>query len=181
VISLIALAAVDCRRGVAVGQELVDPRLEYNVKAASIYALGRYVTWPNSAFSKPDDPFVIGVFASNPFGDVLQQIAEKKTLNDRKIEVRMINSPQEALKCHVLFVPRTAASERVTELLKVAGNHPVLLVGESEGFAERGGIVNFYVSGSNVRFEINAEQGAKAGLSLNAKLLSLGTRPGERR
>jgi hypothetical protein len=181
VIGLVAMATVNCCRGTASGQEVVDPRLEYNVKAASIYALGRYVTWPDSAFNGPDDPFVIGVFVSNPFGDVLQQIAEKKTLNDRKIQVRLFDSPKDGLECHVVFVPRTAPRERVAELVKVADGQPVLLVGESEGFAERGGIVNFYLSGNNVRFELNAEQGAKAGLSLNAKLLSLGTKAGERR
>src|SRR5450432_1916809 len=55
-------------------QEAIDPRKEYNVKAVSLYAFGRYVTWPETAFQTADSPFVIGVLGDNPFGDALEQI-----------------------------------------------------------------------------------------------------------
>jgi YfiR/HmsC-like len=175
--ALICLSALlCCDRARAQGQEVVDPRKEYNVKAVTLYAFGRYVTWPASAFEKPDSPFVIGVLGSNPFGDTLDQIAAKKTVANRSIVVRQLTSPGEASKCHILFVTAAVPPETEAKLFQAVAGKPVLLVGESAGFAERGGIVNFYASGTNVRFELNPDKANEAHLSFAAKLLSLGTK-----
>ena len=160
----------------AVAQEAIDPRLEYNVKAVSLYAFGRYVSWPENAFARTDSPFVIGIFGGNPFGDALDRIAAKKTLNGRPIAVRQISSAAESDGCHIVFVTRTVTKETEIELFAVAAGKPILLVGESPGFAQRGGIINFYYSGSNVRFELNPDKSVENRLNLNAKLLTLGTK-----
>ncbi len=157
-------------------QEAIDPRLEYNVKAVSLYAFGRYVTWPDSAFSNANSPFVIGTYGGNPFGDALERIAKQKTINGRAIEFRQISRPADCTACHILFVPRSVSPETESQLFEQAAGKPVLLVGESPGFATRGGIINFYHSGSNVRFELNPDKSLENQLSLNAKLLTLGTR-----
>ena len=157
-------------------QEAIDPRLEYNVKAVSLYAFGRYVTWPDAAYSSANSPFVIGTFGGNPFGDALDRIAKQKTVNGRPIEIRQISRPEDCTQCHILFVTRSVSSETEAQLFERAAGKPVLLVGETPGFATRGGVINFYHSGSNVRFELNPDAGLENKLSLNAKLLTLGTR-----
>ena len=162
----------------AVAQDLVLQQREYNVKAVSLYAFGRYVTWPESVFPTPTSPFVIGVLGGNPFGDALNRIAAKKTLNGRPIEVRQLVAPDEGAQCHIVFVTRTVAPELEAKLIQQASGKPVLLVGESPGFAQRGGIINFYQSGANVRFELNPDRGVECQLSLDAKLLTLGTKAG---
>ena len=168
--------------GVAVkAQDVIDERLEYNVKAVSLYAFGRYVTWPETAFDGPDSPFVIGMLGGNPFGDALDRIAAKKTINGRTIVVRQVTSPAESGGCHILFVTRTVTTEIETQLFEAVAGRPVLLVGESPGFTERGGIINFYQSGNNVRFELNPDRSIESRLSLNAKLLTLGTKASTRR
>lgn len=164
-----------CRAAVN-AQDMIDERLEYNVKAVSLYAFGRYVTWPAEAFVNADSPFVIGLLSDNPFGDALDRIAAKKTLDGRTIVVRSITDPAECGRCHIVFVPRTTPSETEAELFRQAAGKPVLLVGESPGFANRGGIINFYQSGSNIRFELNPDKSVESRLGLNAKLLTLGTK-----
>jgi hypothetical protein len=166
---------------VARGQEVIDERREYNVKAVSLYAFGRYVSWPDSAFPSAESPFVIGVLGGNPFGDALERIASKKTLNGRPIKVRPLTDVHEAAQCHMVFVTRRVNTEIQNELFAHVAGKPVLLVGETPGFAERGGIINFYQSGTNVRFELNPEKGTESQLSLNAKLLSLGTKASSRK
>jgi len=158
------------------GQEVVDTRREYNVKAATLYAFGRYVTWPDSAFQGAADPFVIGVLGSNPFGDALDTIAAKKTIDGRPILVRQLASQSEYADCHIVFVTHAVPPEMEASLFRLVAGQPLLLVGEMKGFAERGGIVNFYLSGGHVRFELNANKAVEANLGLNAKLLSLGTK-----
>ena len=158
------------------GQDVVDTRKEYNVKAVTLYAFGRYVTWPAGAFAKPDSPFVIGLYGSNPFGDALDQIAAKKTLAGRPIVIRQFTSPAECTDCHILFVAASVSQESETKLFEQLAGKSILVVGESTGFAERGGIVNFYQSGPNIRFELNPDKASQAQLSFDAKLLSLGTK-----
>jgi hypothetical protein len=61
----------------------------------------------------------------------------------------------------------------------------VLTVGEIEGFARRGGTINFYLEDDKVRFEINPESTRERGLRMSSQLLALGrivaTEPGIRR
>jgi hypothetical protein len=176
---LVALVAFNTHAARA--QDVIDERREYNVKAVSLYAFGRYVSWPESAFHHAESPFVIGVLGGNPFGDALERIASKKTLNGRPIVVRPLSAVHQATDCHIVFVTRRVSADLQDELFVHVAGKPVLLVGETPGFAERGGIINFYQSGSNVRFELNPEKGVESQLSLNAKLLSLGTRASSRK
>jgi hypothetical protein len=58
----------------------------------------------------------------------------------------------------------------------------VLTVGDTEGFAERGGIINLVKDGNRLSFEINPEAAQRAGLVMSSKLLFLGkiVKPGVR-
>lgn len=119
---------------------------------------------------------MIGTLGGNPFGDALQQIAQKKKLNGRTIVVRQIATAEESGSCHIVFVTRSVSDEEEKALFEFATGKPVLLVGETPGFASRGGVINFYHSGGNVKFELNPDKSLENKLSLNAKLLTLGTR-----
>jgi hypothetical protein len=48
-----------------------------------------------------------------------------------------------------------------------------LTVGESEGFAALGGIINLTVEGNTVHFEVNQLAAERAGLKISSKLLSM--------
>ncbi len=52
-------------------------------------------------------------------------------------------------------------------------NRPILLVGEQQGFARRGGMVSFFIPDKTVRFHINVAVTKSHGLSIGGKLLSL--------
>ena len=110
-----------------------------------------------------------------------ERIAAKKTLNGHSIVVRQIDRSGRVDRVpHGVRDPFRCAASQKRSLFQQAPGKPVLLVGESPGFAERGGIINFYQSGSNVRFELNPDHGVESRLSLNAKLLSLGTKASTR-
>jgi len=48
-----------------------------------------------------------------------------------------------------------------------------LTVGEAEGFAVLGGIINLTVEGNKVHFEVNRLAADRAGLRISSRLLSL--------
>jgi len=156
-------------------QDVIDRHREYNVKAVSLYAIGRYVKWPDGVFSQEQSPFVIGIFGTNPFGNTLERIAQKKTIQGRTIVVRAYATLEDYMPCQILFVTRATLPSTEAQLLEKMQGQLVLLVGEATGFATRGGAINFFVDGNNVRFELNTDQALESHLVFNAKMHNLGT------
>jgi hypothetical protein len=64
--------------------------------------------------------------------------------------------------------------EQQRQIAKSAAGKPLLLVGETQKFADLGGNVNFFLDGARVRFEINVEAIRREKMQINAKLLILG-------
>jgi len=146
---------------------------EYTIKAAYLYNFGRYVTWPKECFATAQSPFVIGVLGVDPFGDALDSIAAGKRVGGRRIVVRRFASLGEWEFCHVLFVPRSTDPQQQLDTIARLRSAHVLLVGETPGFARRGGSINFFVEQNKTRFEINQEAAEREQLKISAKLLSL--------
>ncbi len=146
---------------------------EYAIKAAFLYHFLTYVEWPPDTFDDPQQPFVIGVFKTDPFGDVLDKIAQSKTAAGRPIEVRRLNSMDDLTSCHILFIPKSVpVSTQDAVLAAIRGSH-VLSVGESDDFVDRGGVAQFFLEGNKVRFAFNADVVQDSSLKISSKLLSL--------
>ena len=54
---------------------------EYEAKAGFLYHFGEFVSWPATAIDGHDHPFIIGVLGADPFGSVLDELLEGKTLH----------------------------------------------------------------------------------------------------
>lgn len=146
---------------------------EYQVKAAYLYNFAKFVEWPAESFSSASAPFEICVFGQDPFGEELQNLTRGKQVNGRRFEIRGgVTAPAQASSCHILFVS-TSATRRFLAVAQELQGRSVLIVGESEGFAERGGMINFVLEGDRVLFEVNQKAAQQAGLKISAKLLSV--------
>ena len=55
----------------------------------------------------------------------------------------------------------------------------MLLVGEQDGFATQGGLINFYLEQNRVRFEINPGEARRREVRISSKLLGLARIVGE--
>jgi hypothetical protein len=177
VIALLAMAWPRCDdRSSARAQqaESVDPQKERMVKAVFLYGFGRYVEWPEAAFPTPKSPFVMGVLGDDPIAETLDAIAKKKTIQGRKIVVERFAS-LDAFKepCQILFVSGSPSNEQQAAIIAKLAGKPVFVVGETPGFAGRGGTANFSTEGEHVVFEINVDAARRSQLQVNSKLLSL--------
>jgi len=152
--------------------------LEYEVKAAFLYNFAKFVEWPSTAFATPDAPLVFCIVGPNPFDGRLERVVSDRTANGRRIEVRDAVSVNETGGCHLVFVPESEENA-VARLVHVAASVPgvpVLTVGETEGFAEAGGMIQLVVDEGRVRFDINAAAAEQEGLKLSSQLLKLARR-----
>jgi hypothetical protein len=146
---------------------------EYAIKAAYLYQFGHYIQWPTDSFADEQSPFVIGVLGDDPFGGALDEIARDKKINDRRIVIKRFSSPANYSPCHLLFVVSSADVTEKLGAIRKAQRFPVLLVGESPGFAEHGGTINLFIEQNKVRFEVNMEVAKQQQLKISSKLLSL--------
>jgi hypothetical protein len=152
----------------------VPPPTEYEVKAAFLYNFTRFVQWPANARPDPGAPFVIAILGHDPFGVVLDETVAGKTVGGRPIEVRRVPGVEGARDAHIVFV---CPSERtnMAAILKALGRPGLLTVGDTDGFAMRGGAINLTVQANRVRFEINVAVAEQAGLKVSSQLLKLAT------
>jgi hypothetical protein len=145
---------------------------EYQVKAAFLFNFAKFVEWPPSSFSAASAPLRICVFGRDPFGRELRDITNEKTVNGRKLEVNQVVDLQLARTCHILFI---ASSEKaqLKRILESLRGTDVLTVGDTKGFAELGGMINFVLENDQVQFEVNHKAAEQAGLKISSKLLSV--------
>ncbi|MGH7971944.1 MAG: YfiR family protein, partial [Limisphaerales bacterium] len=61
---------------------------EYQIKAVLLFNLTRFVDWPDSAFTAPDAPLVIGIVGRDPFGEALDEAVRGEEVNGHKIIIQ---------------------------------------------------------------------------------------------
>lgn len=148
---------------------------EYQLKAAQIYGIAKFVEWPESAFAGPNSPVVFAVLGKDPFGPDLEAILKNKTLNRRKIIFKRFSRIKDLASCHILFISISEENRLADILETIEGNH-TLTVGDMPRFPERGGILYFTKEALNVGFEINRSAATRASLKMRAQLLKLANR-----
>jgi hypothetical protein len=156
------------------GQEDTQPT-EYQIKAAFIFNFAKFVEWPAAAFPKASSPMVVGVLGENPFRDALEKTIKNKTVDEHPVIIMQFRSAMDATNCHLLFIS-SSEKARLPQILKQLNGRSLLTVGEMPGFTEAGGMINFVLEGSKIRFQINNDAANNAGLKISAKLLGLGLR-----
>lgn len=145
---------------------------EYQIKAAFIFNFAKFIEWPAATFADDKSPLCIGVLGNNPFGADLERFLRDKTINDHPLTVRECRTVEEGKKCQILFVSASEA-KRLPEIFKALQGAKVLTVGETDGFIESGGMVNFVSEAKKIRFQINDVAAKSAGLKISSKLLTL--------
>ena len=159
----------------SIGYGQVTQPSEYQLKGAFLYHFAQLVTWPADAFADAGSPMVIAVLGENPFGKQLEESMQGKNINGHPLMVKEVQSLAEVTNgCHVLFVSNSE-KKRLTEILAAVNGKSVLTVGETDQFIETGGIINFTMEGTKIRFQINGTAAKAAGLKISSKLLSLAT------
>lgn len=149
-----------------------DSAGEYELKAAMLFNLTRFVEWPAAAYADAQAPTVLCILGRDPFGDSLTSIAASQGGGGRTVQIRRIFNGKEVRGCHVVYI---SSSERknIAQILTTLKGTSVLTVGEMAQFAARGGMIQFSLEEKQVRFEVNLEAAADSNLKISSRLLVL--------
>ena len=155
----------------AAAQDPYGPSLEYQIKATFLYNFAKFVEWPDDKLSA-DSPILVGIYGKDPFGATLDHALRGKTVNGRVLEVRRLDGLEHVKQYHILFIS-SAEKKHLGRILSALGDASVMTVGESDNFAQQGGMVNFVRKESSVALEINVSAAGRARIQISSKLLKL--------
>lgn len=150
-------------------QKPVYSATDEQVRAAFLYQLAQYVTWPEN---KNREPLRFCVLGNDKLADMLGGVLQGKSIQERSLTVGKVSGPEQLAGCNVGFLS-IGRRKQLQELLVHWSYPPVLLVGEMDGFAELGGMVNLKIDEGRVSIEINLNTARRAGLDMRSQLLRL--------
>lgn len=136
---------------------------EAAVKAAYLYKMAAFVTWPPNAFASGSSPFRICVLNRTDVAGPLSELAHGAQAWGRPVVITVIGGSQEVSQCQILFLGDGHAA--------LGDSAPVLTV--TELGASSPGVVEFTVQQSHVRFVIHRSQADARRLQISSKLLAV--------
>jgi hypothetical protein len=142
---------------------------EYQFKAALVLKLTRYTTWPSEKLPA-GSPLVIGVYGQDSISTQISEAVAGRRINDREVVVKRIATVQEVIGCHVLFVSRSEQDRLGAVLGKTRGN-PILTIGETSNFKDKGGIFILTPSGGGVDVGFDLRNLRRSSLSIPPETL----------
>ncbi|MFT5304067.1 MAG: hypothetical protein ACI87E_000797 [Mariniblastus sp.] len=159
-------------RAVLAQEEFVDRT--NGIKAVYVLNFGKYVTASPANSSVNSGDYIVGIVGPSSMTGSLENVARKKTINSRKMKIISVTTAAEALGCNLLYVPHGQNNQFFPAIAAQVRGKPILLVGDEPGFAQQGGMINFYRLNNNIKFEINLGQAQTSGLIISSKLLKIG-------
>ena len=190
ILACIVAASTVTPRPRARGQSLDSDRAAA-VKAGMVVNFARYTTWPETAFADENAPIVITVVGQYPAGyEALAAAARGQTVGDRPIAVRWLRRPApsragagltpeelapslDVLRAaHVVYY-EDSRDGAVDDLVAGLRGYCVLTIGDSAGFAERGGMIALALRDRRIAFDANPDEIRDAGLQMSSQVLKL--------
>ena len=155
VISIVMVMVFTINDSMAISQSV-----DYKIKAALVYKLTRFVTWPAKALGKGGAAFNICIVGDDPFGKLIDALATKRIKSHPILIKRMPHYTQE--NCHVLFI--TVAKKRsYPAILAILNNKSILTISDIADFAKYGGMIQIYKNKKRFSFIINNKKAKKQG------------------
>jgi hypothetical protein len=116
---------------------------------------------------------VVCVEGTGETADGLFDLASSGKFKERPSQARRVSNGAELDGCNLLYIAASEAS-RLSRVLSMVGNKPVLTVSDASGFADQGVLINLYQQDRRLRFEINLAAARRTRLVFSSKLLRLG-------
>ncbi len=147
---------------------------EYTLKAVFLERFTRFIDWPNDqSAGEKATPFVIGIMGNPDFSALLKKIYQNQKIQGKNVIVKDLDNLETLQSTHLLFIANISDST-LENVLKQTQNTSILTVSDAEGFAERGVMINFFMSRKQkIRFEINEQAIKQSDLYISYKLLSV--------
>lgn len=147
---------------------------EHQIRAALLFSIAKFVTWPGIGKDGRDEPLLFCVVGEGQFVAVLRGQLAGKRVRGRPIKVRQFNGNDPLKSCNLLYLIDSLASP-IRGILTSLNRSPILTVSTAGNFLDLGGTVRILRRNGRLRFAVNLKAAEVAGLRLDARLLKLAT------
>jgi len=154
--------------------EAAERTSEYNVKAAYLYQIPKFINWPLE-YLEEGDPLHLCILGDDPFRGALQKI-HLRQVQGRELHVQYIKKVKNAFKCHILYLSSDFAEQKVLDQYHRISDQHILTIGESGRFARDGGIIALTLRNDRVALEVNLKAAEDAQIKVSSNLLEIASR-----
>ena len=187
--ALLVLLSVCALGRLAVAQEVNTDRYA-RVKAGFVLNFLRLTQWPEETFEDETSPIAVVIVENVSMTPLLRELVEHERIGDRRINVRVVAYPQppegeydvepERMErfertlrsAHLLFIGRDQRT-RLSSILKIVEDHPVLTVSDIPRFAERGGMLGLALRDNRLAIDAHPERIRERGIVVSSRVLRL--------
>lgn len=140
---------------------------EDRVKAAIIFKLTKFITWPDKKKS-----LTLCVVGSGSINSEIQKINRKFSMGRRLTVTHKMASASMDKLCDLVYI-HNSDNQDISQVLSKLKNSSVLTISDSKQFANKGGMIELYRSGSRIKFAINRNSAENSKLAISSQLLNL--------
>ena len=145
---------------------------EYDVKAAIVFKIAKFVSWPEQAFTDNSEPLAVCVHKDDPLAEALRSL-NGKPIKGRVFSVRYLNGQKfEPNYCQILLIADNYSDSEI-EIIDSISDQPVLTIVDHDRPVSRPGIIGLQIKKNHVQFDIDVGASESAGLDISAQLLQL--------
>jgi hypothetical protein len=140
-----------------------------DVQAIYLYNFAKFVRWPSG---RPGPTLNICIAGQEVYAETLGKVVAGEQIDGHPLAVRTLGRTEDAAGCDILFID-VSARERLDGLVAATAGKPVLTVSDIPGFLDRGGMIQFVLTDSRVRFSVDLHPVERSGISLSSELLKV--------
>jgi YfiR/HmsC-like len=145
-----------------------DRPTEEQVKAAYLFNFGRFIR--HAGTSQQASTFDLCVIGQDPISKILEQTTTNQQIGDRVVQIRRYENPSDARGCVIVFMGQSEAGRLDKDVAALKGSD-ALTVSDIPQFLARGGMLEFVIQNSRVRFSVNLDAVNHTNLQLGSELL----------
>jgi uncharacterized protein DUF4154 len=143
------------------------------LKAAFLYNFANFAEWPADVLA-PAQRLSLCVVGDDAVANAIEQVIKGRAVEGHELIVQIVKPDGPLRSCHLLYVGGRDA-KRSSQILETLKGSTVFSVGESDNFAESGGVVQLIAEKDRMRFAVNVASAQRARLHISSKLLKLAT------
>jgi len=162
-LAVLSIIAASSPSAPAAGPSQVD------VQAIYLYNFAKFVRWPAG---RPGPTLNMCIAGQEVYAETLGKIVAGEQIDGHTLAVRMVPRTEDVAGCDILFID-ASAKDRLEGLIAATAGKPVLIVSDIPGSLDRGGMIQFVLIDSRVRFSVDLRPVARSSIALSSELLKV--------
>jgi hypothetical protein len=143
---------------------------EFDVKAAYLLNFGKFMRTENAVPAVSHDVFEVCVVGEDKIEAALKDQAAGQNIDNRPVRIVRVKDGAQARNCQVAYLSDSEGARIDKDLQELRGAE-VLTVGSGSTFLAQGGMIQFLLLSSHVRFAVNLAAVQNTHLVLSSELL----------